>query len=1537
MKKFLKLTAFLLVCIIILGESIPLVQADTKDSYTAPSETNSFVSNYYVGATDQDAPFFDVILPQIAENIKENNTHTITSYYDALPVLDNPENFQGLGHTTYANINGKTVTAEAFFRIANESSSDPNNGMGLLIYQCIEYKRAHPDEDVKITFSSYRTSCTASVCVIPESKYYGYMRSLYGTNYDEQGFVRISYMLTEAARMGIEVTLVNQLNSYAVKQYDPSTKSLKNRSAMSYKTYFSRALNTECYDSYAPGKKVSDFMDCANVEWTIDEMTSDMQHLKSATVSHYLATDGTEHTNAVFFSSANLDDNNYKGCNGNNKAQSGVIISDHDEIYRVTYNYTKLMAAYREQEEIYELRDLVNKMNNEQYELITSGNADKIPADEQILYLGTESDKVFELYFTPFGGDVDTWDTELNPFCKYLEKFSQSEDYVELTWNEYGFGTFNIGNTLEDKLEKIYCENPNVNNKLTLQVPGFDSEAIQQLALGTEIGYRYITDGSKVHSKDFLMSYVEDGVRHNVSLLTSCNFYTVAFSYRTNSALVINETEETGGDYYRIAGEKYSYGMLNYDLMVNPANLALEKGDTYTPEVTYSGEGKLTWSSSKSSVAKVSSTGVITAVKTGTATITVTDGTYKDTIEVTVTACNDCYSANGLTFSLDEKYVLSQYLPSIPQTFEAEFSIDESDLKDYYYSALLSSEDGFENALIYYINKYGNPCVGIRNTVGHDTKLAHTFSNVFVATGEKVHLSITIDPDSKTLSCYINGELCQTINAKTDNLSYEQKYKMIVGGEYRCGNMDYFPGTIYSVSLWGDVRTATEIASDYSGSVNTTDTKLYASYDLTQCTDCLKLDKSSTGNDLEYIPLWMDESEVEPVGDYDYSFAVIGDTQTLALNDPDALSSIYDWILENQEEKNIQYVIGLGDITDKSTDAEWQAAMESINKLNGKIPYVVSRGNHDTTETFNQNFDNDFYKSTIDGYMTEGDYTNTYRYFSIKGTDYLILTLDFAPNDAVIEWANQVIESHPNHKVIAITHAYMYRDGTTLDADGCFPPSYYESTYPGALNGDEMWEKCFSKHENVLMVLSGHDPWQDIVYRQDTTVNCNVVTQMLIDPQYLDKYIGSTGMVAMFYFSNDGNTLTVRYYSVEKECYGSLVSQFTIDLGAQHSYTSNSIKSNLTEDGYSVTICDNCNQIESMQIVYHPETIALSGTEFIADGTEAIPTVSVLDAKGNKLTEDVDYIVEYDPEPISVGQHSVTVNFIGNYTGTKSLSYTVSLSHIEDISNKQTATSIQLSWTKVPSAQGYEISMYNAETDSWDVVASTNKAQYLISSLLPETEYKFKVRAYAQNSDGTNIWSEYSETVEITTLELRDLNVYTDEDTSISIETYIEGSLAVKVIDDISVIGSINESLTDEEVNAIYELTLEESKPDSTEEMLFTVSIPVDDEYTVYQLMADGTLIDIQAVYKDDCMTFITDSLGTYVLTDEVYQLNHKLGDVNMDGVVNIKDVTEIQKYLASLAELSEEQVLLADFDQSGVVNIKDATAIQKMLAGLSW
>ncbi|MEE0957962.1 MAG: dockerin type I repeat-containing protein [Ruminococcus sp.] len=59
-----------------------------------------------------------------------------------------------------------------------------------------------------------------------------------------------------------------------------------------------------------------------------------------------------------------------------------------------------------------------------------------------------------------------------------------------------------------------------------------------------------------------------------------------------------------------------------------------------------------------------------------------------------------------------------------------------------------------------------------------------------------------------------------------------------------------------------------------------------------------------------------------------------------------------------------------------------------------------------------------------------------------------------------------------------------------------------------------------------------------------------------------------------------------------------------------------------------------------------------------------------------------------------------------------------------------------------------------------------------------------------------------------------------------------------------------------------------------------------------------------------------------------------KPGDVTLDGIVSIKDATEIQFHLASLKKLTPKQLDAADVNKDGVINITDATNIQRYLAG---
>ncbi len=553
---------------------------------------------------------------------------------------------------------------------------------------------------------------------------------------------------------------------------------------------------------------------------------------------------------------------------------------------------------------------------------------------------------------------------------------------------------------------------------------------------------------------------------------------------------------------------------------------------------------------------------------------TVTFSALLQTADVT---CNDCKEKDGGTYFEDKTlFTQTKQLSSMPLTFEAVFSLTEDDIRenkmltldrytDYKETVLFSNDDTYEKCVVFSVTEHGNPKLILRERDVYRKASHIVFDKVNVFSLKPVHLAITLDHANNKANCYINGELKQTINSipKAVKAPFTPTYRYVVAGDYYDSNPNHFIGQLHSLSVWTDIRTKEEVNFDATVGIDTSDKALAAYYDMTRCNACLKNDLSSKANHLTTEKLWLNKNEIEPIGEYDFSFAVLGDTQELSEDEPQAFTRLYEWLVENKQSQKIEYVLGLGDITQKSYAYEWEHAKEQIYKLNGNIPYLLSRGNHDydtvengvVTAGYNKTFNDGIYNQQLTGVMTEGDVSNAYRTINICGIDYLFITLDFGPNAQMLSWADSVIEAHPDHRVIIITHGYMYRDGTTLDVGDAYCASKYplkdrkdeQATKP-SLDGDKMWEQFVCKHPNIQMVLSGHDPCQHVVYRQDKGEHSNTVTQMLIDPQGIDAFYEPSAMVAMFYFSNNGNHLTVRYYSVEHDCYGTQRSQFSIDL-----------------------------------------------------------------------------------------------------------------------------------------------------------------------------------------------------------------------------------------------------------------------------------------------------------------------------------------------------------------------------------------------------
>lgn len=490
-------------------------------------------------------------------------------------------------------------------------------------------------------------------------------------------------------------------------------------------------------------------------------------------------------------------------------------------------------------------------------------------------------------------------------------------------------------------------------------------------------------------------------------------------------------------------------------------------------------------------------------------------------------------NTEGFEFSSNDSYKMIKTLDKLPKTFEATMRFDKDIATGQRGGVILGNYGMSTRCISFEIFTNGNPRLYWTDTDG--TVHNYVFKQVNVYTGE--WLSLVITREDTKINCYVDGVLKQSIDSQklSEDLCPDP---LAVGGDLRSGNEIYFKGYLKDLAIYSEVLTAQDIAQNSTKG-------LIAGYDFNAIPENTKpsviTDVSSNGYDLKSNSIWLDT--VEAPKDYAYSFALIGDTQILAESYPNDYGKIYDWILANKDSQKIKFVMGLGDITNSSTLNEWNLAKSYLSKLDGVLPYSLVRGNHDDISNFRKLAKQLKYQDLLSGTF-DNNLTNTWQELIVGNIKYLIFTLDYGAKDEVLNWAGDIIKDHPEHNVIITTHAYLYRDGTTLDQGDVCPPA----TTGGSNNGDHIWEKFASKYENIKLVISGHDPCDRIVVTRSQGVNGNIVTQMLVDPQGVDAAKGATGLVAMLYFSEDGKDVTVRYYSTVREKYFMEENQFDLKI-----------------------------------------------------------------------------------------------------------------------------------------------------------------------------------------------------------------------------------------------------------------------------------------------------------------------------------------------------------------------------------------------------
>ena len=182
-----------------------------------------------------------------------------------------------------------------------------------------------------------------------------------------------------------------------------------------------------------------------------------------------------------------------------------------------------------------------------------------------------------------------------------------------------------------------------------------------------------------------------------------------------------------------------------------------------------------------------------------------------------------------------------------------------------------------------------------------------------------------------------------------------------------------------------------------------------------------------------------------------------------------------------------------------------------------------------------------------------------------------------------------------------------------------------------------------------------------------------------------------------------------------------------------------------TESGLSITSCKTCGTITKATLIKRIASVTLSATKYTYNGKVQTPTVTVKDSAGNVLKKNTDYTVSYATGRKNPGKYAVKVTFKGNYTGTKTLYFTISPT-APSLTVTAGAKKATLKWNKQVGATGYVVYMATSKTGKYSKIAvlkGNSAVSYTKTGLTTGRTYYFKIASYT-TSGTSNIYSAWS-------------------------------------------------------------------------------------------------------------------------------------------------------------------------------------------------
>lgn len=295
-----------------------------------------------------------------------------------------------------------------------------------------------------------------------------------------------------------------------------------------------------------------------------------------------------------------------------------------------------------------------------------------------------------------------------------------------------------------------------------------------------------------------------------------------------------------------------------------------------------------------------------------------------------------------------------------------------------------------------------------------------------------------------------------------------------------------------------------------------------------------------------------------------WSIIMLPDPQTyqkFARNQP-VFELMTAWISENIDRLNTKLVICTGDLVEQNeminpdgkggnqpSKLQWESVAKAFGRLDGKVAYMLAAGNHDygysNISTRNSNYNKYFpvdknyltqkgiREVTLNGDNMPSMENAAYEFYSPQGRKFILLTLEFAPRDTVVNWAKNVVaqEKYKDHTAIILTHSYLNSKNEQIEKEN------YKIT--DGNYGAAIWRKLVQPSSNIQLVFSGHigapdNAREHVGFRTDKNAAGKKVSQMVFNAQAMGggwNGNGGDGWLRILEFLPDGKTVKVKTFS----------------------------------------------------------------------------------------------------------------------------------------------------------------------------------------------------------------------------------------------------------------------------------------------------------------------------------------------------------------------------------------------------------------------